>query len=206
MDFHLLDIQIHELLEMIPAVDTLVPMLSAFDGNANFHLAGETYLDARYQPKLSSIMGAAAITGQDLVVMDNKSISNIAKLMKFKSWKDKDDKIKFDSMSVELTCMDVGFGTEIEVLPFLLNLGSYQICASGVQSLGSDCNYHLELLKNPLIVKVGVDVKGSLSNPKISLGKIRYSDLFKPKKQGVAEKKALEIKSKVRKALEANVR
>lgn len=206
LDFHLLDIQIHELLEMIPAVDTLVPMLSAFDGNGNFHLAGETYLNARYQPKMSSIMGAAAITGENLVVMDNASIANIARLMKFKSWKDKDDKIKIDSMSVELTCMDVGFGTEIEVLPFLLNIGSYQICASGVQSLGSDCSYHLELLKNPLIVKVGVDVKGTLSNPKISLGKIRYSDLFKPKKQGVAEKKALEIKSKVRKALEANVR
>ncbi len=206
LDFHLLDIQIHELLEMIPAVDTLVPMLSAFDGNANFHLAGETYLDARYRPKMSSIMGAAAITGENLVVMDNKSISNIAKLMKFKSWKDKDDKIKIDSMSVELTCMDVGFGTEVEVLPFLLNVGSYQICASGVQSLGSDCSYHLELLKNPLLVKVGVDVKGTLANPKISLGKVMYSDLFKPKKQGVAEKKALEIKSKVRKALEANVR
>ena len=51
LDFHLLDIQIHELLEMIPAVDTLVPMLSVFDGNANFHLAGEMFLDARYQPK-----------------------------------------------------------------------------------------------------------------------------------------------------------
>lgn len=206
LDFHLLDIQIHELLEMIPAVDTLVPMLSAFDGNANFHLAGETYLDAFYRPKLSSIMGASAITGENLVVMDNKSIANIARLMKFKSWKDKDDKIKVDSMSVELTCMDVGFGPEVEVLPFLLNIGSYQICASGVQSLNSNCNYHLELLKNPFIIKVGVDVKGTLSNPKISLGKIRYSDLYKPKKQGVAEKKALEIKAKVRKALEANVR
>ncbi|MBR1766750.1 MAG: hypothetical protein IJ745_06920 [Bacteroidales bacterium] len=206
LDFHLLDINIDELIDMIPAIDTLVPMLSAFDGNANFHLAGETYMDAYYRPKLESIKGAAAISGQDLVVLDNSSLSTIAKLMRFKSWKDKDDKIKIDSLSVEMTCMDMGHGCEIEVLPFLLNVGSYQICASGVQGVDKSCSYHLELLKNPLLAKVGVDVRGSLVNPKISLGKVIYADLFRPKRQGVAEKKALEIKTKVRQALEANVR
>lgn len=206
IDFHLLDIQIDELLNMIPAVDTLVPMLSAFDGKANFHLAGESYLDAFYRPKMSSLKGAAAISGQDLVVMDNSDLSTIAKLMRFKSWRDKDNKIKIDSLSVEMTCMDVGHGTEIEVLPFLLSMGSYQICISGVQQFDKDCVYHLELLKNPLLAKVGVDVKGSITKPKISLGKVIYADLFRPKRHGVAEKKALEIKNKIRQALEANVR
>lgn len=206
IDFHLLDIQIDELLNMIPAVDTLVPMLSAFDGKANFHLAGESYLDAFYRPKMSSLKGAAAISGQDLVVMDNSDLSTIAKLMRFKSWRDKDNKIKIDSMSVEMNCMDVGHGIEIEVLPFLLSMGSYQICISGVQQFDKDCVYHLELLKNPLLARVGVDVKGSLAKPKISLGKVRYADLFRPKYQGVADKKAMEIKNKIRQALEANVR
>lgn len=206
IDFHLLDIEIDELLDMIPAVDTLVPMLSAFDGNANFHLAGESYLDAFYRPKMSSVKGAAAISGENLVVMDNSNLATIAKLMRFKSWKDKDNKIKIDSLSVEMTCMDDGHGTEIEVLPFLLSMGSYQICISGVQGINKDCAYHLELLKNPLLAKVGVDVRGALPKPKISLGKVRYADLFRPKYHGVAEKKALEIKNKVREALEANVR
>ncbi len=206
IDFHLMDIQIDELLDMIPAVDTLVPMLKAFDGNANFHLAGESYLDAFYRPKMSSLKGAAAISGQNLVVMDNSNLATIAKLMRFKSWKDKDNKIKIDSLSVEMTCMDVGHGSEIEVLPFLLSMGSYQICISGVQQLNKDCAYHIELLKNPLLAKVGVDVRGIITKPKISLGKVIYADLFRPKRHGVAEKKALEIKNKVRQALEANVR
>lgn len=206
LDFHLLDIQIDELLDMIPAVDTLVPMLSAFNGNANFHLAAETYLDARYQPKLPTLKGAAAITGENLVVMDNKDIATIAKLMRFKSWKDKDNKIKVDSLSVEMVAMDDGHGCEVEIFPFLLNVGSYQVCVSGLQGVDKSCNYHLELLKNPLLAKVGVDVKGSILSPKISLGKVLYADLFRPKKQGVAEKRALEVKRKVREALEANVR
>lgn len=202
IDFHLLDIQIDELLTMIPCVDTLVPMLKAFNGNANFHLAGESFLDARYQPKMSTLLGSAAISGQDLTIMDNNSIAQIAKLMQFKSWKDKDDKIKIDSLSVEMTCLR----KEIEVFPFVLNIGKYQLCASGKHTLDNVCNYHIELLKNPLMAKVGVDVKGPLSNPKISLGDVRYADLYKPSRQGVVEKRTLELKNMIRKALEANVR
>lgn len=202
LDFHLLDIQIDELLDMIPAVDTLVPMLAAFNGNANFHLAGESFLDAKYQPKMSSLLGSAAISGKDLVVMDNSTISQIAKLMQFKSWKDKDNKIKIDSLDVEMTC----FRKEIEVFPFLLNIGKYQLCASGKHTLDNNCGYHVELLKNPLMAKVGVDVRGNLSSPKISLGEVRYADLYKPEKQGVVEKQTLELKRMIREALEANVR
>lgn len=202
LDFHLLDIQIDELLDMIPTVDTLVPMLAAFNGNANFHLAGETFLNAKYQPKMSSLLGSAAISGKDLVVMDNNSIAQIAKLMRFKDWKDKDNKIKIDSLSVEMTCLR----KEIEVFPFLLNIGKYQLCASGKHTLDNECGYHVELLKNPIMAKVGVDVNGTLKSPKISLGEVRYADLYKPEKQGVVEKQTLRLKNMIREALEANVR
>ena len=202
LDFHLLDIQIDELLDMIPTIDTLVPMLSAFSGNADFHLAGEGYLNARYKPKMSTLLGSAAITGQNLVVMDNNSIAQIAKLMQAKEWKDKDNKIRIDSLSVEMTCLR----KEIEVFPFLLNIGKYQLCASGKHNLSGDCGYHVELLKNPFLAKVGVDVKGSLKSPKITLGEIRYADLYRPDRRGEVEKRTLEIKRRVREALENNVR
>ena len=202
IDFHLLDIQIDELLDMIPTVDTLVPMLAAFNGNANFHLAGESYLFATYKPKMSTLLGSAAISGKDLVVMDNNYISQIAKLMQFKSWKDKDNKIKIDSLSVEMTCLR----KEIEVFPFLINMGGYSLCASGKHTLDNQCGYHVELLKNPLLAKVGVDVTGTLKDPKISLGQVRYADLYKPEKQGAVEKETLKMKKMVREALEANVR
>lgn len=202
LDFHLLDISIDELLNMIPAVDTLVPMLAAFDGNANFHLAAETYLDAFYHPKMSTLLGSAAISGKNLVVLDDNNIAQIAKLMQFKRWKDDDNKIKIDSLDVEMTC----FRKEIEVYPFLLNIGNYQLCVSGKHNLSGACNYHFELLKNPLLARVGVDVKGTLSSPKISLGEVRYADLYRPEKQGVVEQRTLELKRMIREALEANVR
>lgn len=202
MDFHLLDIQVDELIDMIPAIDTLVPMLKDFNGNANFHLVASTYLNARYEPLMSSLKGAAAISGKNLTVMDNKSVAQIAKLMQFKTWKEKDNKLTIDSLDVELTCLN----SIIEVYPFLLNIGKYRICASGMHSLDNKCGYHVELLKNPIMAKVGVDIKGDLSNPKITLGTVRYGDFYRPEKQGVAEKQALEMKRQVKEALEAKVR
>ena len=38
MDFHLLNVQINDLLHMVPFIDTLVPMLKTFDGQAEFHI------------------------------------------------------------------------------------------------------------------------------------------------------------------------
>ncbi len=202
IDFHLLDIQIDELIDMIPCIDTLVPMLKAFNGNGDFHLAGETFLDARYQPKMSSLLGSAAFSGKDLIVFEDESLARTAKLIGLKSRKEDDNRIKIDSMDVEMTC----FRKEIEVYPFLLNMGKYSFCISGVHNLAGLCNYHIELLKNPLLVKVGVDIKGSLSDPSISLGSVRYGDFYKPEKKGAATKKALELKAMIRKELERNVK
>jgi hypothetical protein len=101
-----------------------------------------------------------------------------------------------------MTC----FRKEIEVFPFLINMGSYQICASGKHTLDNQCGYHVELLKNPLLAKVGVDIQGNLKSPKISLGEVRYADLYKPEKQGAVEKQTLEMKRMIREALEKNVR
>jgi hypothetical protein len=56
------------------------------------------------------------------------------------------------------------------------------------------------------MAKVGVDIKGDLSSPKISLGQVKYADYYRPDKQGVVEKQTLELKKLVKQALEAKVR
>lgn len=202
LDFHLLDIQVDELLDMIPTIDTLVPMLSSFKGKADFHLAAECNLNAFYQPKMSTLLGAAAISGKDLIVMDNEKISDIAKLLQFKNWREKDNNISIDSISVEATV----FRKEVIVYPFLLNLHNYQLCIGGRHTLDNACNYHLELLKCPLPMRLAVDVSGNLSKPKIALGNVQYAELYKPEKRNDVQTRTLELKSMIRKALEANVR
>jgi len=136
------------------------------------------------------------------VVMDDKSISDIAKLLQMKDWREKDNTLKIDSLSVEATA----FRKEIIVYPFLLNLHNYSLCIGGRHTLDNACNYHVELLKCPLPVRLAVDVKGSLDSPKISLGPVKYADLYKPEKQDAVQARTLELKKTIRQALEANVR
>jgi len=198
LDFHLLDIQIDELIDMIPTIDTLVPMLKSFKGNADFHLAAETYLFADYKPKYSTMLGAAAISGKDLVVLDNETFDKISSLLMFK----KKTENKIDSLDVEMTV----FRNELEVYPFLLSMDKYQVCVAGRHTLDNNCNYHLELLKSPLPMRLAVDVKGNIKKPKISLGSVRYAELFKPEKQNKLQERTMEIKRQVRQALERNVR
>jgi hypothetical protein len=66
----MIDVKIDELLQMIPNLNEMVPMLKSFKGEADFHLAVETYLNSRYEPKMSTLRGASSLSGTDLVVMD----------------------------------------------------------------------------------------------------------------------------------------
>ena len=202
LDFHLLDIDIDELLDMIPSIDTLVPMLAAFKGKADFHLAVNGALDAFYKPKMSTLVGAAAISGKDLVVLDNSTVATMARLLQFKNWREKDNNIAIDSISVEATVLR----KEIKVYPFLLNLHNYQLCIDGRHSLENDCNYHLELLKCPLPARLAIDVAGNISKPQISLGKVMYPELYLPEPSNKLSARTLEIKNLVRQALEKNVK
>ena len=98
------------------------------------------------------------------------------------------------------------FRNEMEVYPFLLSMDKYQVCASGRHSLDNRCNYHLELLKSPLPLRLAVDVKGDIKKPKISLGEVKYAELYKPEKQNQLQARILAVKKLVRESLEANVK
>ena len=83
MDYHMLNIEIDELLKMIPDIDSIMPMLRSFDGKGEFHIAAETYLDSTYAPKKSTIRAASSISGQDLVLLDGSTFSEISKKLRF---------------------------------------------------------------------------------------------------------------------------
>jgi hypothetical protein len=194
-DFHLLDIKIDKLIAMIPEVDTLLPMLKSFSGNAEFHFAAETYLKSNYDIKFSTLRGAAAINGHDLVVLDNETYKNIAKKLMFS----KKTENKIDSLSTEITI----FRNEIDVYPFLLSLDKYSAIISGRHNLDMTYDYNISLLKP---VRIGLEINGLSDRLKFKVGKAKYATLFKPEKQNVVESNIMELKTLINKTLQANVK
>lgn len=197
-DFHLLDINVSELIDMIPMVDTIVPMLASVDGHANFHLAAETYLDAFYKPKMSTLRGAANINGDSLVVLDNETFNTISKYLLF----NKKTKNVIDSLDVEMTV----FRKEVEVYPFLLTMDKYKVCAAGRHNLDNNYDYHVELLKSPLPTRLALDVKGVMPKLRFKLSKCRYAELYQPEKRSDVQAQTIELKNMIRKSLESNVK
>jgi hypothetical protein len=198
LDFHLLNIDIAKLIDLVPAVDTIVPMLSSFAGRAQFHIAAETYLRADYSPKMSTLRAAAALEGKDLVLLDSETFSTIAKYMMFNK---KTENI-VDSISVEMTV----FRNEVDLYPFLISMDKWQAVLSGRHNLDNSFNYHISLTDCPLPVRLGLDVKGTFDNLKFDLVPCKYKALYKPEKQGATEKQTLALKKIISDSLKDNVK
>ncbi|MBO7546484.1 MAG: hypothetical protein J6T19_07270 [Paludibacteraceae bacterium] len=198
LDYHMYDINVAELVDLIPQVDTLLPMLRAFKGAAEFHLAAETYLNGYYEIKPSTTRGACSIQGKDLTVLDGETFSKIAKLLTFK----KSTENKIDSISAEITL----FKKEVDVYPFLITMDKWMAAVGGQYKpydKADQHNYHISLL-NPLYLGVDVvtDPKNS-DNLKIKLAKCKYAKDFKPVFTKVVDTQAMDIRKLIRSSLTA---
>ena len=194
-DFHLLEIKIDKLIDMIPEVDTLLPTLKSFNGYAEFHCAAETYLKSNYDIKFSTLRGAAAINGRDLVVLDNETYQKIAKKLLF----NKKTENKIDSLSAEITI----FRNEIDIYPFLVSIDKYSAIISGRLNLDMTYDYNISLVKP---IRIGLDIIGLEDERKFKVGKAKYPTMFKPEKQKVLEAQILELKTLINKTLQQNVK
>lgn len=194
-DYHMLDVNIQELVNMIPGLTTMVPMLDAFRGNAEFHIAAETYLKANYEPKRSTLRGACSIFGKDLVVMDTETFSKISKLLMF----NKKTENLVDSISAEMTL----YKDQIEVFPFCVSIDNYMAALGGRHNLDMSFDYHVNLLK-PLYL--GVDVSGTFDNLDIKLAPCRYAQDFRPFFHGKVNTQSAELRSVIRESMRKNVK
>ena len=200
VDFHLINIEIDDLIRMIPKVDSIVPMLKSFDGQAQFHFAGESYLKSNYDFKLSTLRGAAAIEGKDLVVLPSSTFATIKKYL----MTDKSTENRIDSLDVELSV----FKDEVDLYPFRVRLGQYEAIVAGRHNINRDFdfNYHLSVTDTPLPVRLGLDVSGTLDDMHFKLAPCRYNNLYKPERRNGIQERTLQLKSLINESLKRNVK
>ena len=194
-DYHMLDVNIQELVNMIPQIDSMMPMLRSFKGEAEFHLAAETYTNAQYQIKPSTIRGAASIFGKDLVVLDNETFSTISKLLMFS----KKTENKVDSISAEMTI----YKKEIDVYPFCVSIDNYMVALGGRHNLDMTFNYDVNVLSP---IYLGVNVSGNLDDLNIKLAPCRFAKDFKPLFHRKVDTQSAEIRSMIRESMRKNVK
>ena len=194
-DYHMLDVNIQELVNMIPQIDSMMPMLRSFKGEAEFHLAAETYTNAQYQIKPSTIRGAASIFGKDLVVMDNETFSTISKLLMF----NKKTENKVDSISAEMTI----YKKEIDIYPFCVSLDNYMVALGGRHNLDMTFDYDINVLSP---IYLGVNVSGNIDDLDIKLVKCKFAKDFKPVFNRKVDSQSMELRNIIRESMRKNVK
>ena len=198
MDFHLLRVQINDLLTMIPYIDTLVPMLKTFDGQDEFHIGAETNLKSNYEPKVSTLRAAADIEGKNLTVNDKFTFTKITDMLDIST----NGSYRVDSLDVQITA----FKNEIDLWPSQIAIGKYKVTVDGRMTLDRNGEYHLSVTQSPLPVRLGLKISGPFNKLEYKLEDCKYPNLYKPNKRNDTEQMYYELKRKIADRLKSNVR
>ncbi len=193
-DVHMIDIDLQQLIHMIPQLDTLVPMLRSFRGGAQFHIAAETYLNSQYKLKTSTLRGACSIEGNNLVVLDSETFSKISKILLFNPKTEN----KIDSLSVQMAV----YKDHLTVYPFCISLDNYMVALGGSHYVDMSFDYHASLLK-PFYI--GVDIGGTMDDLDIKPAKCRYAQDFRPIIHKDTQTQAAEMRQLISNSLKKNV-
>lgn len=163
------DITAEKVIALMPAIDTLMPILKSFEGLLNCEIAATTQLDTNMNIMMPSINGILRITGDDLAVKNNPMFQKLARKLLFKNKKEG----HIDHMSVEGVIAD----NVVEVFPFVLKMDRYTLALSGVQNLDMSFKYHASIIKSPFLIRLGIDIYGpDFDNMKFRIGRPKYKN------------------------------
>lgn len=171
--FNLSDVTTEKVIAMMPAIDTIMPLLNSFKGLVDCEIAATASLDTCMNVLTPTINGVIRINGENLTMSDNEVFSSLAKKLKFKNSKEG----KIDRMTVEGVIKD----NTLEVFPFVVDLDRYTLAMSGLQNLDMSFKYHVSIIRSPLVFKIGVDLYGpEFEQMKFKIGKPKYKNVNVP--------------------------
>ena len=165
-DLTLSGITAEKVIQLFPAVDSIVPMLKAFRGLLDCEIAATSSIDTSMNIVLPTLSGIVKIDGKNLSLTDSDELNKLRRSLMFK---DKDS-----SFIKSLSIRGIIKENHMEIFPFLLNIDRYSIAASGLQGFDQRFKYHLSALKSPIPFKFGINVNGTFDNWKWKLGKTKY--------------------------------
>ena len=165
-DLELTRMKVDRLISLIPEVDSMLPMLRSFEGVVDCQIAATAAVDTMMNIDLSTLNAACSIHGENMVLLDGETFTEIAKMMHFKN----KQRNLIDRISVNMLVRN----NQIELFPFIIEMDRYKAAVSGVQKLDMSFNYHISVLKSPIPFRLGVNIFGTLDKFKFRLGRARY--------------------------------
>lgn len=165
-DLNLATVTAEKVIDMFPAVDSIVPMLKAFKGVLDCEVAATASIDTSMNIILPSLNGIVTIDGKDLALAESEELDRLRRTLMFK---DKDSS-NIGTLAIRGIIKD----NSLEIFPFVLDIDRYSVAASGLQNFDQKFNYHLSAIKSPIPFRFGVNLNGSFSDWRWRLGRTKY--------------------------------
>ncbi|MCM1067187.1 MAG: hypothetical protein NC418_06415 [Muribaculaceae bacterium] len=159
---------IERFLTLVPAVDSVLPVMRDFSGIINAELAATVDIDSAMNMVLPSLDAAVRITGDSLAFINPKTYATLGKWLRFRDRAD--NKIKH--INVEMIVRD----NMLQIFPFSFDIDRYRLGVVGYNDLNLNFDYHIAVLKSPIPFKFGITIKGNPDKFKVRFGGAKFKE------------------------------
>jgi hypothetical protein len=196
--FNFKDITAEKVIDLMPQVDSIMPLLQSFNGMLDCELAATASIDTNMNVIPPSINGIIRIGGTNLSIKDSEMFHDLAKKLMFKN----KNEGHIDQMSVEGVISD----SMLEVFPFIMKMDRYTLAMSGIHNMDESFKYHVSLLKSPFLIRLGIDLYGdNLDDFKFRIGKAKYKNAEVPVFSAVIDTTKINLVNSIRGIFEKGV-
>lgn len=160
---------ISRFLQLVPAIDSIMPVLKDFSGIVSAEIAATSPVTKDMELELDRIDAAIEISGDSLVLIDPDTFKSLSKWLFFK---DKKRNI-IDHMAMQMTVRE-GL---LRVYPFIFDIDRYRLGVQGYNDFALNFNYHIAVLKSPIPFKFGINISGDPDKFKVRLGGAKFKQV-----------------------------
>ena len=162
------DFNIAKFVKMVPAIDSITPLMHDFSGLVGADVAATCRIDSGMNIDLPSLNAAIRITGDNLAFIDPEKYRTLGKWLGFKNKADN----TIHSLNVEMSVED----GQLRVYPFVFNIDRYRLGVYGYNDMAMNFDYHLSVLKSPIPFKFGITVSGNPKKYKVRFGGAKFNE------------------------------
>lgn len=162
------DFNVGRFLQLVPAVDSIMPLLRGLGGIIDADIAATTDITPSMDLSIPTLRAAIQLEGDSLVLLDPSTYKSLSRWLLFR---DKDRNI-INHMSVQMLVQD----GRMQMFPFIFDIDRYRLGVQGTNDFAMNFNYHIAVLKSPIPFRFGINVSGNPDKYKIRLGGAKFNE------------------------------
>ena len=194
----LIDFNVAKFVKMVPAIDSITPLMHDFSGLVGAEVAATCRIDSGMNIDLPSLNAAIRITGDNLAFIDPEKYRTLGKWLGFKNKADN----TIHSLNVEMTVED----GQLRVYPFVFNIDRYRLGVYGYNDMAMNFDYHLSVLKSPIPFKFGITVSGNPKKYKVRFGGAKFNESTAVRDESVVNNARINLMDQIQGVFKRGVR